>query len=67
MENIKAKKVLSVVLIVIISILVACIIYMSVTGNTIYELFKSNNEVSDNKQDVKKEEVLKEEDEKETT
>lgn len=67
MENIKAKKVLSVVLIVIISILVACIIYMSVTRNTIYELFKSNNEVSDNKQDVKKEEVLKEEDEKETT
>lgn len=52
MENAKAKNVMIVVLTVIISLLIACVIYMSVTGNTIQELFLPKNIISENKTDT---------------
>lgn len=63
MENTKAKKVLIVVLTVIISLFVACVIYMSVTGNTIQELFTQKNAVNKSNQELETEEIIQNEDE----
>lgn len=47
MDNIKAKKVMIVVLTVLVSLLVVCVIYMSITKKPIQEIFKEKEIISE--------------------